>query len=520
LATALPSGAMAQDTNAPSASPSPDTGATNGDESLNLPAVPPVELRAFVDLAQGYSTNAQAGGSGGGEGDTFTRGRVGVNFHYDKPRLFADLGYILTGSYWAKFHKLNHLSNRLNLASRLIAIPDMLFISANAFASPADLTRPGARSASGEPISRYNTRDTYGYMVRPEFILHFKDYLTNTLSGSQGGVFFVTPSTSTTSPPPPIVPAQNSLSTSVSDQLASGSYFERLRFELLGSYSQFSETVRTQRETQGLLSLYYSVTRYLTIFGSGGYSDFRSTQHLAKDLSGPTGIGGITLSDTPDFVLTLEAGTQNNFPTYLGMLHWSISPLTHLIINATNGINTPQGEILARLSQTGSYGDGNFNDMGTGLGTVPTNGYAPFPPGGLALDNSLNRVQSIEGNLVHTDEINTFTVGAFANARDRLDVPPGQPITRTSVYGFRGAASRKLGTDTTATLSATYSLGNEFGGHDRVFYGDAHINHRLSETLDLYLTNHYTRRDSKNQTGFTSTAVSEDQVILGIRANF
>ena len=518
LASILPSGAMAQDNGMepplPAATP-PDTATpdTQG-EALGQTVLPPVVFSGFADLSEGYSTNAQGSGGKGSKDDTFTRGRIGFALHYDKPRLTANVSYSLTGTYWSKFHRQNHLTNRLNLTSRLTAVPDMLFITANAFAAPADLTRAGPSSASGEPISRFNSRDTYGYLVRPQFLLQFKDYLKNSLSVSHSAVFFVRPATDPTAPPPPIAPARDALSTMVMDELSSGSNFDRLHFSVIGSYSESSQSVRSQREAQGLANVSYAVTRFLKIFGIGGYSDYKSSVKLAKSLSGPTGLGGFTLNDGPSFELTAEAGIQNNFPSYTGSLRWEISPLTRFVAKATDAITTPQGDILSRLAQMGG---GDITGGGTGLGT----GGTPLSPGGLALDNGIYRIRSIDSSLVHTDDQTTYTAGVFANERDRLDVTPGTKVLpRTSVYGARATASHQLGINLKATVSATYSLGNEFGGHDRVFYGSADLNYRLSETIDLYLTDHYTHRESKNLAGFSNAPVSEDQIILGIRAHF
>lgn len=523
LVLLLPSGAMAQDKiddeeKMPESQVGSVSDAAEPDSEgagLGLSAIPPVEFSGYGDLAEGYSTNSQGTAGSAGKDDTFTRGRIGFDLRYVKPRLTANLSYSLTGTYWSKFHRQNHLTNRLNLASRLIAIPDMLFVSANAFAAPADLTRLGPSSASGEPISRFNSRDTYGYSVRPQFVLQFKDYLKNSLTVSHSAVFFVRPSTDPTAPPPPIAPARDALTTSVMDELSSGSNFDRVKFSVIGSYTQSSQSVRSQRVAEALGNISYAVTRFLKVFGTGGYSDFKSSQKLAKDLSGPTGLGGVTLSDGPDFELTAEAGVQNNFPTYMGSLRWVISPLTRIVARATDSITTPQGDILSRLAQMGG---GDFTNIGTGLGA---GGNTPLSPGGLALDNSIYRIRSIDASLVHTGESTTYTASLFANERDRLDVTPGTVVLpRTSVYGVRTAASHKLGANLTATASATYSLGNEFGGHDRVFYGDAGLNYRLSETIDLYLTDHYTHRESKNLVGFSNAPVSEDQVIVGIRAHF
>ena len=506
-----------------------DISAPAATETTGTLPIPPLQIGGYIDAAVGYSTNGRGGTGGKGSDDSFLRGTLGGYLQYFHPRLSADLSYSLTGIYWSKFHSQNHITNRLNLTSRLVAIEDTLIVRANAFAAPADLTRAGSLSASGEPTSRFNTRDTYGYFVQPEYIQRFKDFFTSTLSFGHGGVFFVRPGTAATVPPP-ITPARNSYSTTITEEIKSGTYFERLQWSVIGSYAQFNQTVRSQRSEEGLVNFTYAATRWLKVFGIGGYNDFRSTTTLAKNLSGPTGLGGVTLTNGADLTVTVEAGTQNNFPTYMGSVRWIISPLTHFIAEATDAVSTPQGDILSRLARQGVTNFGNFNsgglyglglnniDTGTGLGSI--GGFSSFGPGGLALDNGIYRIRSLYGTLQHSSDRNTFSLGVFATERDRLDVPVTKVLPRTSVYGLRATAGRQLNQYMTVSANLTYSIGNEFGGHDQIFHASVVGNYRLTEMIDLYLTNHYSHRDSKSLAGFVNAPVSEDQIILGIRAHF
>lgn len=513
LASVLP--AMAQEPPAPAGPSATDTNnAAIGDAVAA--ALPPVSFSAFADLGEGYSTNAQ----GGAGDDTFSRARIGLDLHYLKPRLEANASYVLTGQYWSTYHRLNHLSHRLNLSSRTTLIPEMLFVNANAFAAPADLTRVGELSASGEPISRYNTRDTYGYVVEPQFMLRFKDYMNSVTSASQGGVFFVVPSAGNTGTPLPITPAQNSYSTTLSQQFSSGTWFDRLNWSAIGSYGQYSQTTRTQRQIEGLGNVGYAVTRFLKLFVIGGYSDYHSTVALSQDLSGPTAMGGFTFNQGQNLQVTVQAGTQSNLATYTGSVQWTISPLTQFIANATDGITTPQGDILGRLGRMGWNNGGGFGDIGTGLGSGGINGYNPLGPSGLALDNSIYRIRSIEASLVHSDERMRYTLSAFGTERDRLDstttiagIPP-----RSSSYGLRAAVTRTLNAQWTALLAASWSRGNEFGGHDHIISADAQITYQLSQHIDIYLTNHVVHRISSQLIGVSNMPLTEDQVILGIRA--
>lgn len=517
LTAFLPMAALAQDPEV-TPPPVPDTSAPVDQGAVSLP-LPPVTFSVFGDIAEGYTTNSDSGGVGD---DSFTRGRIGLDLIYNKPRLQANVDYELTGEYWAKFHHLNHLSHRLNASSRLTVVPEMLFIGANAFASPAELTRVGDISAGGESVSRYNTRDTFGYSVHPQLVFHFEDFAISSLTASQGGVFFVRPSTATTGTPPPITPASDAFSTVVMEELSSGTYFGRLHWSLTGSYSQFSQTTRTQRQTEGLANLTYAVTRAIRVFVTGGYSEYKSTVALAKDLSGPTALGGITYTLGPDFEVTVEAGTQHNFPTYMGSANWKITPRTSFVAQATDSITTPQGDLLSRLGNGGDYGaGGGFGSGGTigaGLGLGSFGGSSPFGPGGLSLDNGIYRIRSIEGSLMHSEELTHYTLSVYGTERDRLDMVSSATLPRTSVYGIRGTVTRDLMAKLHAMVGAGYSRANEFGGRDDIISADAQLTYNLSQSIDLYLTNNLVHRNSAKLIGVPNVPLTEDQVIIGLRA--
>jgi hypothetical protein len=314
----------------------------------------------------------------------------------------------------------------------------------------------------------------------------------------------------------------------VSQQFASGTWFDRLQWTALGAYVQSNQAVRTQRQIEGMGTLSYALSHAFRVFGTGGYTDYSSTTTLSKDLSGPVALGGITYTPSPNFSLTAQAGTQHNFPTYTGSARWAISPLTEFIAEATDAVGTPQGDILNRLGgglggSTGGFGGlgglGNFGGGG-GLGLGSFGGGGAFGNGGLALDNTLYRIRAVNASLSYKLDRTNFIVTLYGNERDRLDAVATSPSPpRTSVYGIRFSVSRDLRQDLTALVSVGYSRANEFGGRDNIISADAHLNYHLSETFDLYLTNHFVHRDAANLIGVPNAPMTEDQVIVGIRAH-
>lgn len=517
----LPAPALAQDQ--PEAS-APSGGASSSEDTsgLDLATTPLPTFGGNIDLAEGYTTNAQGYAlTPSNKDDTFTRGRLGLFLNYKRPRIDLHGAYLLTGQYYGRQHQADHLSNRLNLTSRTTVVPEMLFVTANAFAAPGELTRVGAISASGEPVSNYNTRDTYGYFVQPQLLLRFNDFAVSSTTVSQSGVFFVQPSTADSGTVPPVVPPKNSLTTAVTETLASGTNFDRLQWEIVGSYAESAQTVRSQKQAQAAGRLSYALTRSFRIFGVGGYSDYRTSTVLAKSIGGPFGLGGITYKEADDFALTLEAGIQNNFPTYMGSLRWNITPRTAIVADATDTVGTPQNGILGRLAGVSYASDGSFNDTGVGLGVGPINGYSPVGSGNLALDNSLYRMRSIRASFLHTDDRMQYTLTLYGDERDRLDVAPGtSPLPRTSVYGVRARVSRQLNARMSAYVSGAYSFSNEFSGHDHIVTATGRLNYRLTESWNLYLSDFFVQRDNRHQTGVPNVPLTEDQVLLGIQYSF
>ena len=517
--------------NAPAAAAPETQGPTNAPAQAGPPAspVPTFQWHAGIDVAAGYTTNAYAASSPGDLSDEFTRAQINLSAQYLGPRLSASLAYSLSSDYYARFHNLDRLENYLSAAAESEVITDTLFLHASAFATPTALTRVGSLSSSGGSISDFNSRDSYGYSFSPELRLHFEDFATSILTGSQGGVFFVRPSTGNPGVPIPIGDVQNALSTSVSEELVSGTYFGRLQWDFSGNYTEINEQFQTERQESGTGTLSYALTRWLTVMGTGGYAEFKSTVPLSKNLNGPIGFGGFTFRNGEDFTLTAEAGTQYNFPVYQGSLHWNLTPLTSIVGDVNDSVTTPQSNILSNL--------GNFTPGATGVTVPPTtpqipssnsfgsfggqfNSPTPVSPYGLSLDNFVYRQRRANLAMIHTAERTNYTLSFYGTERDRLTnvvLPYGN---RDSYYGVSLGATRQMRADLTGGASISYSLANEFGGHDRILGLNAGLNYKLSQTFAVYLQTNYLDRSGAHLVGVPNIGASEAEVLVGIQAGF
>ncbi|MDE2181821.1 MAG: hypothetical protein KGJ78_02240 [Alphaproteobacteria bacterium] len=494
---------------------------------------PEGQFDAGLDLAAVYASNAQGGPVS--QADEYLRGQLNLAYQYMGPRLTASAAYALTGLYHARFNHLNRIENRLNLTADGEAYPETLFVHARAFAEPLQLTRVGSISPGGGSISDLNSRDTYGYSVGPELRFDLSDFASSTTSATQGGVFFVRPTTGNPGVAPPVALPQNTQSIDVSEKIASGPAFTQMQWTIVGSYDEQSQKAQTDRQYGGALSINYALTRWLAVVGTGGYSNFKATVPLTRDLNGPIGLGGVRLTYGTTFSLTVEGGIQHNFTSYLGSLQWAWSPLTQLMGFATDSVTTPQSSLLSNLTTLAAIPGGGFSsgwsqygatssgwsDFGATSGEPLTSGsdiVSLVPTNGLPLDNAIYRDRSGGLTLSHTLERTTLSLSGFATVRDQLSKLPIEPTTRTSMFGGRLAAIRQMWPDLQGTAEVSYTFANEFGGHDRILSAQLGALYHMSDYIDLFGTANYIRRDGRNLIGVPNAALSDIVLMIGVKA--
>jgi len=493
------------------------------------PAQPAFLLNGAVDLAEGYTTNAE--GSSGSSPDTFTRGSLALGLHYAGPRLQADLHYSLTGYYYDQFHNLNQLQNHLNLVAQSVLVPNHLFFNMNAFAAPAALSRIGPLSSGQASPSNTNNSNTYGYIAEPVYQMRLGDYAVSQTSLSESQVFFSQPLQSSTTSALPFVPAGNSTSTSAVERITSTPYFGRLAWDLTGSYTDTQQTSQTIQQSQGTVDIAYAFDRMIAVLATAGYGQFTASVPLTQNLSGPVALGGARLSYGPTFSLIAEAGVTNNFPTYLGSLKWNVTPRFDVVGSLKDAITTPQANIVNNLSTFALSPERFFYDSQP---SQPTGGQAlfpqlatvsPVPMLGLALDNSINRDQSAHLAFLHHDERTGYGLTFFGDIRNQLNVTPETIQPNSWLYGVSLNATHQLRHDLTGYAGVSYSVASEFGGQDRIITVNAGLSYKLAKNLYSYLTASYLQRQSSGETltnvpFFTNGPLTDFTTIIGIRRTF
>lgn len=485
--------------------------------------IPELQVFAAVSLAETYTSNSS--GTVGGGYDFYTQPGLHLSAVEQSRRLTAMLDYSLTGQYHARNHDLDQLINQLNAMANAELIEQTLFMDVQANARPLSLTRVGSLTAADGTPTNNNYRNSYSYAVRPTLMHQFGSAVEADLWFSQSGMFFAKPSSANTVPLPGFyVPPTNSNTSQVGARIASLSDFMRLKWSLNASASDTYQTAhQSQKVRSASANLIYSLTDDFSVIGTGGYQTYHSSYLLTKDLDGPILLGGFQFVPSPNFYFYVQAGTQNNFPTYIGQLIWSVTPLTQVTARATDQVQTPQQQLTSDLQNSGSApGSGGSGNPATN----PSGGYNPGAGGflgdGLSINNSIYRNRNFQAMISHSLPRTTYTLAVFGTIRDRLDSTffPSFLNKREENYGVRIGVAHRLRRDLYGNVSLTASRANEFNGHDRILQGDAGVHYDASQTLSLYLNTSIINRESTGLVGFTNGNLNDVRVTVGVNKAF
>jgi uncharacterized protein (PEP-CTERM system associated) len=495
--------------------------------------IPELQVFAAVSLAEVYSSNASGeannfGGNSSGY-DFYTEPGIHLGLLEQSRRLTASIHYSLTGQYHVRDHDLDQFINQLNADANAELLSQTLFLDTQAYAQPTALTRVGSLTASDDSPSNGNYRDTYGYSVRPTLMHQFGSFIETDLWAGQSGVYFVTPGGANNNPLPSFYNAPtNSNTTSIGARIASLDDFVRLKWSLNGSASNtYQANHNSQKVRSGTANASYSLTSSLSLIATGGYQIYHTSYLLNKDLDGPTILGGIQFVPSPNFYLYVQAGTQSNFPTYVGSLNWAVTPLTTITANANDQIETPQQQLLGNLQNPtgipGANGPGGSPTSPTSPGAPPgSTANGGFPTDGLSIDNSVYRYRQFNADISRSTDRMHFDLAAFATLRERLNDVAGLSFIDKDEknYGVRASVTRNLRRDLSGTIGLTASKANEFNGSDRLLEADIGLTYTANQTLSFYANTDILNRSSDQLIGFSNGDLTDVRVTVGVRKSF
>jgi len=459
--------------------------------------IPGFQLNARVNLSEAYTTNGTGTSTIANQDDFLTNAGIQLDVHDHSRRVSFDAFYTGQVYYYARSSTSTQFTNDLQALATVIAIPDYVDFVARAFAQPVMLSNSGFATASGI-VSPNGYRNSYGYTIGPDVHFRLGSFASSDLLATYGGAYFSDPSGISNVFIPGVAGPEDISTRDVTETLKSGEDFNRLRWTLVG---KFSETDRRQGlfgEKAGIGNLAYGITPEISLLGTGGYDVIHNSYALTKDISGPVGMGGVELTFGPDFDLLAEAGQKYNSLSFLGSLRWNISPTSAVTGLATDSVSTPEGQLLNNLSGMTASMNGTLASPGNIYSNGTTSTLAAFSAqsmGSLSFTQSIARYQRVSLTYSQDYERDHANVSLFGEKLTQLDrFYIGPPVTTS--WGGQANYSHNITRDITGMLGAGYSYYQELGGHSKNLNFSGQVDYILGPRTTVFFRTDYYKRDS------------------------
>jgi len=484
--------------------------------------IPGFQLNARVNLGETYTTNATGNSALGNQYDLLTSAGIQLDVHDHSRRVSFDAFYSGQVYYYARSSTSTQFTNDLNALATVIAIPDYLDVIGRAFAQPVVLSNSGFATANGI-VGPNGYNNSYGYSIGPDVHFRLGNFARSDLLATYGGAYFSNPAGFNSIPPrgfnsifptgfnsifpgfnntliPGVAGPENITTRDVTETLRSGEDFSRLRWSIIG---KFSETDRRQglfSEKAGIANVAYAITPEISLLGTGGYDAIHNSYALTRDLTGPVGMGGFELTIGPDFDLMAEAGQKYNSLSFLGSLRWNISARSALTGLATDGVSTPEGQLLNNLSGMSASMNGALASAGNIYSNGTTSTLAAFSAqslGSLSFTQSIARYQRVMLTYAQDYERDHANVTLYGEKLTQLDIFYFGPPVTTS-WGVQASYSHNITRDITGMLGAGYGHFQELGGHSNNFNVSGQVDYNLGPRTTVYFRTDYFKRDASS----------------------
>jgi uncharacterized protein (PEP-CTERM system associated) len=500
--------AYAQEPAAVQAGPSPapasqfsDTGprasGQSGVSSFVGSLIPGFQFDAAVNLSESYVTNA-TGTAAGARSDYLTLFGLNAGMHDHSRRVNFDATYSGSAYFYANDTQPTQFANNLDALASVIAIPDYLTFFGRAFIQPVVITSLGVNTANGS-VAAGGFRNGYGYSVGPDVTFRLGDFATSDTNATFGQAYFTELAGAGAFPGIPGVRGPQNISTrNVREMLNSGADFSRLTWSIVATLSETDRPQGLMSEKAGIGTFRYAVSREISLLATGGYDAISNTGPLTQDVSGPVAMGGIGITFGDELNLEVQAGQKYNSFSFQGSLRYNITPTAALTGSATDGVATPEGQLLNNLNSLTATPGGAL----TSLSNVYANGTAASQggfdaqsPGSLSFNQGIARYQQVNLTFSEDFERDHAQVSVFGNRRTELSgVVLGSAVNNS--WGTNVSLSHDITRQLVGTIGGGYTNFQELGGHARMFNVDGELSYSLSPDTRVYFRGDFIDRES------------------------
>jgi uncharacterized protein (PEP-CTERM system associated) len=459
--------------------------------------IPGFEFTAGVNLSETYTTNASGYSGNVNQDDWITQGGINLGLHEHSRRVSLDANYFGQIYYYARGSQPTQFTNSLQALANVIAIPDYLNIIGRAFAQPVVISNSGFTTAGGVS-GPDGYRNSYGYSLGPDITFRLGDFATSDLLATYGGAYFTNPSGVTSaSLIPGVSGPEDVVMRSVNWTLLSGPDFSRLQWSVVGSFSEMDRRQGLLSQKSGIGTFRYAITREISLLGTGGYDAISNTTPLFQDVTGPVGMGGIGIT-LEDFAFEFQVGQKFNSTSYQGALRWDIGPSSVLTGTATDGISTPEGQLLGNLSDLTASLNGTLTTGSNIYASGSPSSLASFSAqslGSLSFNQNIARYQRVTlgySQDFERDHANLMLFGSKVTQLSGFFLGPPE----MNSWGGQATFSHNISRLTTGSLGVGYTTYEELGGVSRTFNVSGQIDYSLAPETRIYFRTIYLNRDA------------------------
>jgi len=493
---------------------------TDSAASAAVPTPPPFEYGATVEGSVAYTNNA-SGLSGGSKSDVILTAGASGFLHEHSGRVSLDATNSFYADFYAEGTRSAQFNDSFSAVGSVIAIPEYLTIGARAFAAPVLTSDIGIATAGNRVISGA-FHNSFGYLVQPDLRFRFGDFMTSETTANYGSTYFLGTGGSSITPVIPGLPGpQDVTSRSATQIFSSGQDFVRLNWALAGAFSEVDRSQGLLSEKTGVGNLRYAINHEFQLLGTVGYDAVTNTIPLSRNVSGLVALGGFEWTWGPDFTLQIQAGRKYNDASYVGSLHYNITPTSSLVGSLDDTITTPEGQLLNNLINLTATTTGDLTTQADVYGNGSVSSLSVFSPqslGGNSFDQQISRNQTVSLAFMEDWQRDHAALTLFGTRRTILSTPVvGLP--RTESWGVRAAYSRDISPLMQAGVSSSYRVTQELGGTARIFDLNANLGYTMTREMRAYLRGDYLDRQSSaslNALSPLTGSLSDYRITLGI----
>ncbi|HJT42011.1 MAG TPA: TIGR03016 family PEP-CTERM system-associated outer membrane protein [Rhizomicrobium sp.] len=459
--------------------------------------IPGLAFNAGVHLSESYVSNAR-GLSNNSQADYVTRFGVNLGLNEHSRRVSIDATYAGSVHYYAQDSQPVQFTNYLQALANIIAVEDYVNIFGRAFAQPVVINNVGIVTANGG-VSSDGYRNSYGFAAGPEVRFRLGNFATSQTVATYGATYFTDLAGASTFP---VIPGfrgpQDMTMRSITQKISSGTDFSRLSWGIVGLFSEIDRSQGLLSEKAGAGQLRYAIAPGISLLATGGYDSISNSTPLFRNISGPIGMGGISIAFGEDFFFEFQVGQKYNSASYQGSLRWNLSPTSVLAGAATDEVTTPEGQLLNSLNDLTATPDGTLTSSANvyANGTAATLGsFNAQPLGNTSFNQNIARYQRLNLSFSQDFERQHANVSVYATRQTYLS---GFFIGPSSVnsWGMQGSFSHDFTRLFTGTIGAGYTSYEQFGGDADTFNLNGQLSYSLSPQTNVYLRSDYLNRHS------------------------